>query len=78
MYNMIYKFIVKGGVYMTELLKQTVGSIICNTPSMYELWPRKDYKKHVPRNAKQLVENNWRNTGNSLRRAMDEVRGENE
>jgi hypothetical protein len=39
----------------------------------FSILPNTDYRRHVPQNAKQLMSNNWSNTGRSLRSAVDKV-----
>lgn len=63
---------------MAELIKSVVCNVLCGTYSMPSLHPKTDYRKHVPKNAKELCEKNWSSTGRALRSAMNKVRKENE
>jgi hypothetical protein len=66
----------KGGVYMTELLTEAFKTMLCGTSSMPNIYPKTDYQRHVPTSARQLTAQNWENAGNTLRKAMDKVREE--
>ncbi|CVK19205.1 hypothetical protein [Sporomusa sphaeroides] len=79
MYNKVKKIIksiIAVGGNMTELIKVTIKNVLCSDTIMPDLWPDTDYRKHVPKSAKQLAERNWKTTGSSLRKAMDKVGSE--
>jgi len=48
-------------------------SLLNGSSSPFSISPSTDYQRHVPQNAQQLSEENWRQTGDSLRRAMKKV-----
>lgn len=75
--NKLYKIILKGGICMTKIIKRVINFALCDTISMPDLYPQTDYQKHVPKNARELSEKNWKSTGDSLRHAMDKVKDEN-
>lgn len=81
MYNKIkniIKTVISVGVNMTEIIKVAIKRVLCSESVMPDLRPDTDYRKHVPKSAKQLAEQNWKTTGQSLRNAMDKVGSDNE
>ena len=47
--------------------------LLSGTSSPFSIAPTTDYDRHVPQSAKQLSEDNWKQTGDSLRRAIKKV-----
>lgn len=62
---------------MIKLIKRVLNLIFSYKASMPDLFPRTDYQKYVPQNAKELSVKNWRSTGDSLNSAMEKVKDEN-
>ena len=64
---------IKRGLYIMSELIVAIKTKLENTSSSFSISPTTDYNRHVPKSATQLMRNNWRRTGNSLRRAMKKV-----
>ena len=56
-----------------EIMPEFMRTLMSGTSSPFSIAPTTDYDRHVPKSAKQLSRDNWRQTGNSLRRAIKKV-----
>jgi len=56
-----------------EIMPEFIRALLSGTSSPFSIAPTTDYDRHVPQSAKQLSKDNWRQTGNSLRRAIKKV-----
>ena len=56
---------------MTTLFSSIVRILL--SAITISMFPPRDYRKYVPSSAGQLMRNNWINTGETLKKAMDKV-----
>jgi hypothetical protein len=61
----------RGYGIMTEFISTLLSHD--SSSSRFSIAPTTNYRRHVPRSAKQLSEDNWKQTGDSLRRAIKKV-----
>lgn len=65
-------FFKKGKIFMTDLVYNIKRAIEDNS-SLFSLSPKTDYNKYVPESAEELMKENWKRTGDALKKAMDKV-----
>ena len=56
-----------------EIMAEFFRALLSGTSSPFSIAPTTDYQKHVPQSAQQLAEDNWQQTGDSLRHAIKKV-----
>lgn len=59
-----------------EIMAEFIRTLLSGSSSPFSIAPTTDYHRHVPQSAKQLSEENWRQTGGSLQRAIKKVGAE--
>lgn len=59
------RLIRKGGKLMGNLIME-IKDYLLNTSLDFSIAPRTDYKKHIPKDAEQLMKKNWTKVGETL------------
>lgn len=70
--NKFSNFFERGRRIMTDFIL-AVKKSINNSSSPFSIYPETNYKRYVPKNAKELMKDNWINIGVSLKNAMKKV-----
>ena len=60
---------------MTSLISDIKGSL-SSPSSLFSINPKTDYKKHIPKNAEELMMKNWKKTGKTLFKSIKKVGNE--